>query len=96
MPADLVVVFANPGAKDDVEEKILRLVGDFLIFVGVGEDYIVYNLIVPGIQIASDLANSVGRIEGVRMARAELVEEHIDLTRSLREMKTEPKGFISR
>ncbi len=83
VPSDLIVMFTSPNAKADAEEKILQLVGDFLIFAGVGEGYMVYNLIVPGMQMASDLTTSVRRIHGVKTARAELVEEHIDLTRSL-------------
>ena len=87
VPADLIVLFTNPAAKDEAQEKILRLVGDYLVLAGgTSEDLAVYNLIVPSMQIASDLAPIARRIDGVKMVRAELVAEHIDLTVSLEEL----------
>jgi DNA-binding Lrp family transcriptional regulator len=81
VPADLIVTFSSPELKERAEEKILGLVGDYLHFLGVGDEDTVYNLFVPGIHTAPELVNSVMRIDGVKSVRAELVDEHIDLTR---------------
>jgi DNA-binding Lrp family transcriptional regulator len=80
--SDILVVFSDQGQKQAVE-KIRELVRDSLVFEGVGEPYIVYNLIVSRLQDVTDFEIAVRKIEGVRQVRGELVEEHIDLTRHL-------------
>jgi hypothetical protein len=54
-----------------------------LILAGIGREYVVYNLILPSVAIASELASTISGLEGVAMVRVELVDEHIDLTRNL-------------
>jgi hypothetical protein len=83
VPADVIVVFTSPDVKSQAEGKIIRILGDFLIFAGVGEEFVVYNLILPSMHMVSDLVNSVKVIDGVKTVRAGLVDEHIDLTRNL-------------
>jgi DNA-binding Lrp family transcriptional regulator len=83
IPADLIAVFGNPSEKIEAEKTIIDLVGEYLIFAGIGEKFTVYNLVLPKVGIASDLASSAMRIEGVESARIELVDEHIDLTSRL-------------
>ncbi len=51
--------------------------------MGAGEEFAVYNLFLPKITMATDLANSASRIDGVTSARVELVDEHADLTSRL-------------
>jgi hypothetical protein len=48
-----------------------------------GREYVVYNLILPSVAIASELASTISGLEEVAMVRVELVDEHIDLTRNL-------------
>jgi hypothetical protein len=83
VPADVVVVFNGRADRQLAEEKILALLGDYLVFAGVGSDYMVYNLVLPGLSMAADLEESIGKIGGVSNARAELVREHIDMSRNI-------------
>ena len=80
---DVIVAFTGPEAKEAAEKKILSLVQDYLILAGIGREYVVYNLILPSVAIATELASTISGIEGVTTVRAELVDEHIDLTRNL-------------
>jgi len=86
---DVIVVFANPGSKEQTERKIMPLLNDYLIFMGVGKEYTVYNLILPSIAIATELSDAISKLEGVAIVRAELVDEHIDVTNNL-------LGFVRR
>jgi DNA-binding Lrp family transcriptional regulator len=86
VPADMIVSFATPHNRGEMEEKIIKILDDYLIFIGLGEEFIVYNLILPSMHAVIDLTNTVKRIEGVKSVRAELVNEHIDLTRNLGEI----------
>ena len=78
-----MVVFENPPEKVEAEKAVLELVGEYLLFAGIGEKFTVYNLVLPKVSMAPDLASSASRIEGIESARIELVDEHIDLTRRL-------------
>jgi hypothetical protein len=71
-----------PHAKVEPENRILQLVADHMVYMGAG-DFTVYNLVLPKATMATDLANSVSRIDGVGAARVELVDEHADLTSKL-------------
>ncbi len=86
VPADVIVVFTHPSRKHEAEEKVLELLGKYLVFAGVGSDYMVYNLIVPSLPMVEDLEDSIGKIAGVNSVRAELVREHIDLARNIAEL----------
>jgi len=83
VPCDLIVVFTHPATRAEPEKRILQLVADYMVYMGAGEDFSVYNLILPKAIMATDLANSVCRIDGVASARTELVDEHVDLTSKL-------------
>jgi DNA-binding Lrp family transcriptional regulator len=82
LPVDLVVHFSEAEARQEAARKILRLVEDYLLFIGPGVEYIVFNLVTPKISLATELAESARQVNGVKFARAELVDEHIDLTGS--------------
>jgi DNA-binding Lrp family transcriptional regulator len=83
---DVIVIFSSPEKKPEAEKKITTLLTDCLLFGGPAEDYMVYNLVVPNLHTASELANLVRKIGGVRTTRIELVDEHIDLTEGLQTM----------
>jgi DNA-binding Lrp family transcriptional regulator len=82
LPADVIVVFLSPASRAEAEKKILQLVGDYMVFAGIAREYIVYNLVLPNISTLSDIISSIGKIEGLTL-RAEIVEEHIDVTKHL-------------
>lgn len=80
IPVDLIVAFSRPDAKVEAEEKVLSIIGDYLHFAGIGREYTVYNLFLPSVPLIKELVESVKNIDGIRVTRAELVNEHIDLT----------------
>ena len=83
VPTDLIVVFADAKTKDETEKKVLEIVGDFLFFAGPGEGFSVYNLVLPKMVIADELTHKIMAIGGVKIARPEFVDDHIDLTKDL-------------
>jgi hypothetical protein len=95
-PANLVVAFDDSTSKERSDKVILQLVDDYMVFAGVGEKFVVYNLVLPKMGMATDLANSVGRIEGIELARAELVDEHIDLTKGLENYAAKRRRLVQR
>jgi len=84
LATDIIVTFVTQESKLELKEKIMQLIGEYAIFIGDGTDYVVYNLILPSVTTANELASSFRNLKGVRMVRTELVEEHIDLTSNLR------------
>ena len=83
--ADLLVSYGDAGARPETRSRILRRVEEWLIFAGVWEDFEVYRLILPNVPLATHLAEEVGRMEEVRLVRAELVDgvaDHFDGLRS--------------
>ena len=82
VPADLLVTF-QPSERTELEKRILQIVGGHMVYLGAGEDFAVYNLFLPNVTMAADLANSVSRLGGVTSARVELVDEHCDVTSRL-------------
>jgi len=83
VPADLIVAFTSPATRPEAEREILKLVGDRMIFAGVWADFAMYSLILPKVSTLAQLAEEVPHIPGVRMARVEIVEEHIDRVQAL-------------
>lgn len=84
LATDIIVAFTTRESKLELKERIMQLVGEYAVFVGDGTDYVVYNLILPSVTTANELVTSFRSMDGVKMVRAELVEEHIDLTSNLR------------
>jgi len=78
VPVDLVVAFTSPATRHEAERRILTLVGNGLIFAGSWADLGLFSLLLPSVGTATRLADEVPRIPGVRMARVEIVEDHID------------------
>ncbi len=84
VPADIIVVFEKRESKVEAEKKILLIVGEYLVFFGNTEEYVVFNLVLPNLAKVNELTFKVKQVEGVKTARSELVEEHLDLTVNLR------------
>jgi DNA-binding Lrp family transcriptional regulator len=83
IPSDLIVIFSDPATRNITEQKVSELLNSYLLFVGISEEYNVYNLVLPNFPMVADLEADIRMVEGVKMVRAELVEEHIDLIKKL-------------
>jgi DNA-binding Lrp family transcriptional regulator len=76
--ADLLVSFDERPSKGAKQTRVLHLVEDWTIFAGVWETYDFYRLILPNVARATELAEQVGHLAGVRSARVEFVEGRVD------------------
>jgi DNA-binding Lrp family transcriptional regulator len=82
LPADLLVRYADPLARSDAEGRLLRLLDPYLIYAGLWAGFAVYSTVLPRLTDATELAERASAVPGVREARLEFVEDHIDLTGS--------------
>jgi DNA-binding Lrp family transcriptional regulator len=82
VPANLIATF-EPELRSAANDGLLQLVGDHLIFAGVSSELGVYNLILPNAVLGGKLAERAAHVPGVKSVRAELVDEHFDLTQNL-------------
>lgn len=85
VPADLIVTYASQKQKIKTEMEILDLVEDYTIFAGLWETFSLYSMMIPKVGAATEIVESVKRMEGVKSARLEFVDEHIDLVKTLAE-----------
>lgn len=83
VPADLLVLYKTPESRAEAEGRVLQLVNDFMFYAGIWKDEGFYNLILPNALTATELSERAAQIEGVAMARMELVDEHIDQSQIL-------------
>jgi len=84
VPADLMVSFGDRDSKGEARSQVLELIGDWMIYAGVWEDFEMYRLILPKLSQASEFVQAIEQIEGIARVRAELVEEHINRLEALR------------
>ena len=82
--AELLVSFLDPRSKSAAVSQILTRVEPWLIYAGVWEEFDAYRLVLPNVSIAPELAEEVGRIEGVGAARVEFVDRVIVRLHALR------------
>lgn len=76
VPADLVVLY---GDRALAESQVLGIIDDFAIYTGtLIEGLGMYDLVLPNLAAASRILDRVNKIGGVREARIEFVDEHID------------------
>ena len=76
VPADLVVIYKD---RTLAEGQVLQIIDDFAIYAGtLIEGLGMYDLVLPTPVAASRILDRVNRIEGVKDARIEFVDEHFD------------------
>ncbi|HTT16806.1 MAG TPA: HTH domain-containing protein [Thermoplasmata archaeon] len=83
VPADLLATYTSGTARAEAEREILATVDAWLVYAGVWPEFGLYSLILPRVSSASDVADAVRRLPGVRSARMEFVEDHIDRAAAL-------------
>jgi hypothetical protein len=75
VPADLIVLFRPNYARLKVHREIMDLLEDYVIYAGAWDKFGLYSLIVRSV---SDVSYLVEELDGVKMVRGEIVEEHVD------------------
>jgi DNA-binding Lrp family transcriptional regulator len=80
MIADLVVLYASPESKADVDRKIVSRFDEFLIRAELGDpEHGFFNLIIRNIAKAAEISSWVREQPGVGRAFVELVQDRIEL-----------------
>lgn len=83
VPADLMVSYTSLEVKARNDMEILDLVRDYAIYAGLWHGLSLFSMMIPKVTKATEILDSVKRLEGVKTARLEFVDEHIDLVASL-------------
>ena len=78
VPADAVVQYTSQQERREAEKLVLKLLDEHLYFAGTQEAAPIYSMILPSPYLATRLAEKLRRIQGVKAARIELVDEHFD------------------
>jgi DNA-binding Lrp family transcriptional regulator len=73
--ADLVMEYESPNTRHKVDGLLLDLLDRYCIFPGIWESYSVYTLILPNVPSSQEILHTVRKVNGIRSARIELVEE---------------------
>jgi hypothetical protein len=85
--ADLVVFYANPESKTDVDNKIVSQFEELLMRAELGDiEHGFFNLIIRNISKAKEILTWVRELPGVKSAFIELVQERIELYDSFTEL----------
>lgn len=83
VPADLIVFFSSPEARQEAEAKILKLVDHYMFYAGFLKEMGLYNLILPNALTATEIYEQASKVDGVTMVIVELVDERIYQTEIL-------------
>ena len=76
--ADILLSFRSLEDARGSQEKILSLVGEYVIFAALWDVVGVCSMILPSVATLNELAEKVREVEGVVAARAEVVKSHFD------------------
>jgi Asp-tRNA(Asn)/Glu-tRNA(Gln) amidotransferase C subunit len=72
-------MFDKIEMRTHVEQRFVRELNEFLYFVNQYHDFTTFDLILPNVAKAAQILRSAEQQEGVRTARIDLIEEHIEL-----------------
>jgi DNA-binding Lrp family transcriptional regulator len=82
VPADLLVFFKDMESVRAAQPLLLSLLGDQLILAALWDVVGMCSLVMPNVASVSELAERVKLMEGVVLARVDIVKEHIDMAES--------------
>jgi hypothetical protein len=77
--AVLMVTYERSELRAETEKDILSIVDEYLIFIGHFVEYSGFNLILPSVPFARALLSRVQRLDGVKKARIDFVEERFEM-----------------
>jgi DNA-binding Lrp family transcriptional regulator len=80
VPADLLILFRSLEDALGSEKRILPILGDRVILASLWDVVGMCSLILSDVSAVTDLANKIKQVEGVAVARVEIVKDHIDMT----------------
>ena len=75
---DALVTYDGSGRKLESEQGIMKLLDEYLFYAGLFDTAGLYSMVLPSPSSATKLAARIRQVPGVRTARLELVDEHID------------------
>lgn len=78
VPADLLVLFENPEAARASPRTVLPLIGDRVILAALWDVVGMCSMVLPDVASVTEVAEKIRRLDGVSMARVEIVRDHID------------------
>ncbi|MDG7008413.1 MAG: winged helix-turn-helix transcriptional regulator [Nitrososphaerota archaeon] len=78
VPADATVTYTRQELRADAWKGIMRMLDDYLFYSGVWGEMDVYSMILPNPYFATRLAGMIRQVAGVKTARVDLVDEHLD------------------
>jgi DNA-binding Lrp family transcriptional regulator len=83
VPADLHVLFRDVETARASERTILPLVAEYLVFAALWDTLGMCSLILPDVVTMSRIVEKIRGVDGVAMARVDIVREHIDQASTL-------------
>ena len=78
VPADIVVAYSTPAKRPESDARILRMLREHVVFVGLWSSYSLYSMMLPSVSTLAEIVERVGRVPGVESLRSGFVDEHID------------------
>lgn len=83
VPADLVILFKSKDAARNSQQKILPLIEKHVILAALWDVVGMCSMILTNISAMAEIAGKINSVDGVAMARVEIVREHIDQMNAL-------------
>jgi Lrp/AsnC family transcriptional regulator, regulator for asnA, asnC and gidA len=80
---DLVVDYADPKERTEVDRNLYAMLEPYLFFAGPGLDFGLFVLNPPNTVISSEILERVRKLKGVESARMEVMERRIELYEAL-------------
>ena len=80
---NILVFYDDHAKRSETDSKILKELDDYLLYAGIWARYSPYYVSVPNLSTAEGLAARVGKIRGVKEARASIMEERLELYESI-------------
>jgi DNA-binding Lrp family transcriptional regulator len=81
----VMVEYKDPEKRAEVDEGLYAALSKYLGLSGLGDNYSIFLLSLPNIPSAKEVLERVKKVEGVRAARIEILEERVEFYDSYRE-----------
>jgi DNA-binding Lrp family transcriptional regulator len=76
--ADLIVEYHDPLSRPGVDKMLIELLGPYYYFTGLWEGFSSFAIILPSISKSGEILEAVKRVEGIKSASVELVEDRFE------------------
>lgn len=83
---DLIIFYDSPSSKNDVDDKVLRIVGERLLVPYLGsQDHMFVSLMLENLAERSSILDEVMQVKGVGRAYLDLIEDTVEVYRTFRQ-----------